>query len=382
MPPPISGPALNRPSFDHPASGRRWLIGGRIQGVGFRPFVCLLADGLGIRGSVRNRGGCVEIIAASDAAVADLFLSRLLAEHPAVAQPEVLCTEACAPPTETGFRILPSTLAADAESGAAVLLPDQSVCPSCLADMAARRGRRHQYPFTTCAQCGPRYTITRAIPFDRASTAMAEFSVCSQCRAEYERHSDRRFHAQTIACADCGPRLAWRSDARLVEGDDAALDRAVAALRDGAIVAVKGIGGYHLLCDARNDAVVRALRARKERVTKPLAVPFPRAGADELGRVRWQCAPSRVEAAALRSAARPIVLVPLRPGSELSPAIAPGLREVGALLPYSPLHDLIAGRFGGPLVATSGNLGGEPVFTDPAEAEARLAGIADAFPAP
>jgi hydrogenase maturation protein HypF len=245
--------------------------------------------------------------------------------------------------------------------------------------MAQRGGRRHHYPFITCTQCGPRYTVARQVPFDRATTAMADFPMCAACRDEYERPVDRRFHAQTIACAACGPRLVWRSGARTVVGNDAALHRAVAALRDGAIVAVKGIGGYHLLCDARNEAAVRDLRAGKNRPAKPLAVLFPRAGADELARLRLHCTPDDAEARALRSPERPIVLVRLRRDSDLSPALAPGLCELGALLPYSPLHDLIVGRFDGPLVATSGNVGGDPTLTDPADAEQRLAGIADAF---
>ncbi len=357
-------------------SARRWLIGGRVQGVGFRPFVCVLASDLRINGSVRNHGGRVEIIAASDPARADLFLRRLLSEHPPIAEPEMISAEACAPPDDRGFRILPSTSRANADG---VLLPDQSVCADCLAEIADPRAHRHFYPFTTCTQCGPRYTIMRTIPFDRATTSMAEFPLCPSCRVEYERQADRRFHAQTIACAACGPRLTWRSGTRHVSGDEAVLRRAVDALRHGAIVAVRGIGGYHLLCDARNDAVVRDLRARKRRPAKPLAVLFPRAGADELDRLRRHCAPDAAEARSLRSPARPIVLVRRLAASDLSPALAPGLRELGALLPHSPLHELIVSGFGGPLVATSGNLGDEPILTEPRDAEQRLAEIADAF---
>jgi hydrogenase maturation protein HypF len=363
---------LHTPSGD--GGARRWLIGGRIQGVGFRPFVCVLAGDLGIEGSVRNHGGRVEIIAASDAARAAVFIRRLLSEHPPIASPEVISSEACAPPAGAGFRILPSIGGAEG-----VLLPDQSVCADCLAELADPGGRRHQYPFTTCTQCGPRYTIMRGSPFDRATTGMAGFPPCPACQLEYERPADRRFHAQTIACAECGPRLTWRSGPHRASGSMVTLDCAIEALRRGKIVAVKGVGGYHLLCDAGNDAVVRELRARKRRPAKPLAVLFPRAGADGLGRVRVDCAPDGAEARSLRSAERPIVLVRLRADSALSPALAPGLREVGVLLPYSPLHELIASRFGGPLVATSGNAGGDPVVTDPADAERRLAAIADGF---
>jgi hydrogenase maturation protein HypF len=358
------------------STARRWLIGGRVQGVGFRPFVCVLAGELGIYGSVRNHGLGVEIIAASDPARAELFLRRLLSEHPPIALPEVISAEPCTPPVEMDFRILPSNID---KSAGGVLLPDQSICAQCLAEMADPGARRHRYPFTTCTQCGPRYTIMQSRPFDRAATSMATFSLCAACTVEYERPADRRFHAQTIGCTQCGPRLTWHSGARRVSGNEAALDRAIDALRHGAIVAVKGIGGYHLLCDARNDAVVRELRARKRRPAKPLAVLFPRAGADELSRLRLHCAPDVVEACSLRSPERPIVLVRRLAASDLSAAIAPGLREIGALLPYSPLHELITGRFDGPLVATSGNIGGDPVLTDPPDAERRLAEIADAF---
>jgi hydrogenase maturation protein HypF len=358
------------------ALARRWLIGGRIQGVGFRPFVCVLAGKLGVDGSVRNHGGRVEIIAAGDPVRAELFLRRLLSEHPSIARPEVISTESYVPQVEPGFRILPSSIGTGADG---VLLPDQSICAECLVEMADPAADRYNYPFITCTQCGPRYTIMQVSPFDRATTSMAEFKLCRACADEYRSPAERRFHAQTIACARCGPCLNWRSGTVRVSGNEAALHRAVDALRQGAVVAVRGIGGYHLLCDARNDAAVRILRVRKRRPVKPLAVLFPRAGADELGLLRFHCAPDAVEARSLRSPERPIVLVSQLAASDLSPALAPGLRELGALLPYSPLHELIAGRFAGPLVATSGNVGGDPVLTDPADAEQRLAEIADAF---
>jgi hydrogenase maturation protein HypF len=353
---------------------QRWLIGGRIQGVGFRPFVCLLANELGVNGSVRNYGGCVEVVAGSDPARAELFLRRLLSEHPPIARPKLVSAESWEPLAERGFRILASAGGAEA-----VLLPDQSVCDSCLAEMADPQARRYRYPFITCTQCGPRYTITRNMPFDRATTGMAAFPLCASCQAEYDRPEDRRFHAQVMACPDCGPSLCYRSGAYSVFDNQAAVARAVAALGDGAIVAVKGIGGYHLLCDASNSLAVHRLRARKRRPAKPLAVLFPRAGSDELEKLRLHCAPTVEEARSLRAPERPIVLVPLRTGTGLSPALAPGLTELGAFLPYSPLHDLIAGRFDGPLVATSGNLGGEPILTEPADAERLLASVADAF---
>jgi hydrogenase maturation protein HypF len=425
---------------------RRWLIGGRVQGVGFRPFVCLLANELGVNGSVRNEGGHVEIVAQhrswlrhqgtvghgrvgngpvgndpvgrhpqqgrgvgdsnacplplplsvpsadewgqdEDAAgITGLFLRRLLSEHPPIARPELISAEACERVVEPGFHILPSTAGLPGKEGPpgkggfeAVLLPDQSVCGACLTEMADPNARRYRYPFITCTQCGPRFTIAKAMPFDRASTVMAEFPLCARCRAEYEQPADRRFHAQVMACPDCGPTLSFWNGMDLIRGNKAALARTIAALRDGAIVAVKGIGGYHLLCDARDDAAVLRLRARKRRPAKPLAVLFPPTGTDGLDIVRTCCAPSAEEAGALRRPDRPIVLVPLREASGLSPSLAPGLCELGAMLPYSPLHHLIAGAFGGPLVATSGNVAGEPVLTEPADSERLLASVADAF---
>lgn len=359
--------------------GQRWLIGGRIQGVGFRPFVCLLANELGMSGSVRNHGGQVEIVARVDSPQADLFLRRLLSEHPPIARPKLVSCEPCGAPADHGFRILASTILPVGESGDAVLLPDQSVCDACLAEMADPMARRHRYPFVACTQCGPRYTITERLPFDRAGTSMAGFPLCAQCRVEFERPADRRFHAQIMACPDCGPSLSFRIGALDLRDNREAIDRSVEALTHGAILAVKGIGGYHLLCDAANDGAVRRLRARKRRPAKPLAVLFPRAGTDQLRTLRRYCAPDAAEANSLRTAERPIVLVRLRADCGLSPGLAPGLDELGAFLPYSPVHDLLAGAFGGPLVATSGNISGEPVLTEAIGAERHLGSIADAF---
>ncbi len=365
--------------FDVGPGGRRWLIGGRIQGVGFRPFVFTLASELGLSGSVRNLGGQVEIVANGDADEAAVFLSRLLREHPPIARPELVSAEACAAPGESGFRILPSLDTPASAMPAAEILADQSVCAACLAELLNPASRRFRYPFIACTQCGPRYTIAGAFPFDRRTTAMAGFPLCGPCQLEYDDPTDRRFHAQVTACADCGPRLRFRSGSRLVAGNEPALARAIAVLRDGAILAVRGLGGYHLLCDAANDAAVRCLRARKRRPTKPLAVMFPRAGRDGLDRLRVFCAPDPAEAESLAAPDRPIVLVPLRADRFLSPALAPGLRELGAFLPYTPLHELLLGGFGGPVVATSGNVSGQPVMTEPDEAERRLGPIADAF---
>ena len=366
-------PPLSPASSPAPRA-QRWLIGGLVQGVGFRPFVYLLANQLRLSGTVRNCGGHVEVVCGGDTAECGSFLRKLLSEHPGIARPRLVTTEPCAPPTGSGFLILPSICGGDA-----IVPVDQSICDLCLREMAEPTSRRHLYPFITCTQCGPRYTIMAGAPFDREATVMAEFPLCGACWAEYGSPLDRRFHAQVMACPDCGPRLWFRDGSAELRGNARAVAGAVAALRTGAIVAVKGIGGYHLLCDACDDAALDRLRARKRRPTKPLAVMFPRSGDDGLEILRRHCAPDAVESHSLGSSARPIVLVPLRRGSGLSKTLAPGLAELGTFLPYSPLHDLIVGAFGRPLVVTSGNLSGEPVVTEEIGAEHRLRAIADAF---
>jgi hydrogenase maturation protein HypF len=240
--------------------------------------------------------------------------------------------------------------------------------------------RRFGYPFTGCTQCGPRYTLVRALPYDRSNTGMAAFSPCPRCQAEYDDPLDRRHHAQVLACADCGPNLLWRSAGLKVRGNEAAVKIAIDTLRDGGIVALRGVGGYHLMCDAANERAVALLRLRKGRPSKPLAVIVPWRGSDGLDAVRVlaPALPAEVEAA-LCSPERPIVLVEPRADAPLAAAVAPGLREVGVMLPCSPLQHLVLDGFGAALVATSGNVSGEPVITDPTEAELRLAPVADGF---
>jgi hydrogenase maturation protein HypF len=257
--------------------------------------------------------------------------------------------------------------------------PDLFCCADCLAEMRSPGDRRYRYPFTNCTQCGPRYTIISDLPYDRPKTSMAGFPMCAACSAEYGNPADRRFHAQPLACPDCGPSLVFSARGRSVSGNEAALRATIDCLRGGGIAAVKGIGGYHLICDAANhDAVVR-MRARKGRPDKPLAVMFPEQGVDGLDVVRAHVRLVPAEAAACRDPVRPIVLARRRPESSLSAALAPGLSDLGVFLPYSPLHHLLLGDFGGPLVATSGNVSGEPVIVENAEAERRLSGVADGF---
>jgi len=346
-------------------------VSGRVQGVGFRPFVYRLAHRHGIKGWVRNVNGAVEIHAEGAPARLQRFSEALLAEAPPLSAPGPLTVARCAAEQIRDFSIRDSLAA----SAADIHLPaDGFVCADCLSELHNPANRRHRYPFINCTQCGPRYTLITALPYDRPSTAMRDFALCPDCRREYENPLDRRFHAEPIACPVCGPHLEFVSGEAIHPGDEAALTAAVAALRAGKIVAVKGVGGYHLLCDAMSDDAVSKLRARKPRPAKPLAVMFR-----DLKALCEAAHPTSEQEVLLASPERPIVLLPKRTHSSLSEHIAPGLAEIGCLLPYSPLHDLLLNDFGGPLVATSGNLSGEPVLTDNRETQTRLAHIADAF---
>jgi hydrogenase maturation protein HypF len=391
----------------------RFVLGGRVQGVGFRPFVHRLAAQHALNGWVRNRVGEVEIHAQGEPAALAAFAHALVHEAPPLARPALLSHAAATPQALEGFGILPSTAATQPRIH---VPPDYFCCDDCLREFGDPRDRRHRYPFINCTQCGPRYTLIARLPYDRPNTTMAEFALCPECRREYENPSDRRFHAEPVACPVCGPRLSFTEPLRdlhrsplpqgegegqgegfvpesdhpphpspLPEGEGdtfgtpRALAHAVRALCAGQIVAVKGIGGYHLMCNARNDQAVARLRAHKPRPDKPLAVLVPRRGADGLDAVRAIAVPTQAEAKLLTDPSRPIVLLVKRADSPLSPLIAPGLAEVGVFLPYSPLHHLLLEDFGGPLVATSANVSGEPVLTDNADVERRLSHVADAF---
>jgi len=357
-----------------PIIARRWIVGGRVQGVGFRPFVYRLALRCGVTGWVRNRAGEVEVLAQGEAQSLRRFAAALMSEAPPLARAEIIAKLPAVVEPIANFEIRES----EATSPARIHVPpDQFACDDCLAELNDPRDRRFRYPFVNCTQCGPRYTLIERLPYDRPNTSMGGFALCRACAAEYADPGDRRFHAEPIACPRCGPRIEFRvsgADARY--GDDA-LAAAISALCAGKIVAVKGIGGYHLLCDAANSAAVTALRARKRRPHKPLAVMFPLQR--DLAALRRAAAPSALHAAKLRDPLRPIVLVPKKAVGYLAPEIAPGISEIGAMLPYSPLHHLLLEDFGAPLVATSGNVNGEPVLTDNAMAEARLGAVADAF---
>ena len=367
-----AGPA---PAPPPPARRLRLEVRGRVQGVGFRPFVWRLARGLGLAGRVANTAQGVAIeVEGPEPALAD-FRRRLTADAPAMTRIEAVAATARPPEGGAGFEIQASDRAG-ARTVAAT--PDIATCPACLAEIRDPAARRYRYPFTNCTDCGPRYSILRRLPYDRANTTMAGFAMCPACRAEYDDPGDRRFHAQPIACPECGPRLTLRAaDGREIAAEDAALAAAASALAEGRILALKGLGGYQLLADARDAGAVAALRARKRRPDKPFALM-----AADLAMARALGIATRMEADLLATPEGPIVLMRRRTDAgalAVAEAVAPGTPLLGVMLPTTPLHHLLADAVGFPLVATSGNRADEPMATDPDAARARLAGIADLF---
>ena len=349
----------------------RLRIDGVVQGVGFRPSVYRRARQFGVAGFVANSPAGVTIEAEGAAgAVAD-FVRTVVDAPPRGARVVNVEIETLAPIGDVAFEVRTSLL--EGERAAAVL-PDLATCDDCLRELFDPADRRHRYPFTNCTHCGPRYSIVEDLPYDRSRTSMRRFPMCAACRAEYADPADRRFHAEPNACPVCGPQLAlWDAAGAVLATHDPALLAAAQAIRDGAIVALKGLGGFHLVVDARNDAAVRRLRARKAREEKPFAVMFP-----SLTAVEDACAVGEEERRSLVSPQRPIVLV-RRGRSDLAESVAPENPCVGAMLPYTPLHHLLLGSLAFPVVATSGNRSDEPIVTEEREAPSRLAGIADVF---
>ncbi|MBH0179777.1 MAG: carbamoyltransferase HypF [Nitrospira sp.] len=345
-------------------------VEGTVQGVGFRPFVYRLAHELALTGWVRNTRNGVLIEVEGDAPAVEAFLQRLKADAPISASVEVMST--CVVPVvgDVRFSIGPST-----ESGQRVLVipPDLATCVDCFRELIDPHDRRFRYPFLTCTQCGPRYSLLTAIPYERSNTTMAGFQLCSACRTEYKAEADRRFHAEPIACPICGPRLSlWDEQGHETANGEGALRQAEALLRAGLIVAVKGLGGFQLWVDAKSEEAVRRLRDRKQRPEKPFAVLFP-----SIEVVSGYCQLSSDEEALLCSPQAPIVLARKRRDAVLADAVAPGNPYLGVMLPAMPLHHLLMASLQQPMVATSGNRSEEPIVTDEREALVRLKGIAD-----
>ena len=349
-------------------------VEGDVQGVGFRPFAWHAASGLGIGGFVANTNGGVLIEAEGTAAGIEAFVKAMESgcPPPAVVRGMTVCE---LPPDGTAaFEIRSSIATAGARPS---ISPDLATCAACVAELFDPGNRRHRYPFINCTQCGPRYSILRAMPYDRANTTMSGFAFCGACAAEYGDPRDRRFHAQPNACPTCGPQLAlWKPDGRPSAVRDEALLAAADAVRAGAILALKGLGGFQLVVDARDGDAVARLRALKQRARKPFAVMFP-----ALAAVTAVCAPSAAERTLLLDAAAPIVLVARRSGADgaIAGSVAPGNPRLGAMLPCSGLHHLLMHELGFPVVATSGNRSGECIVFDEAEALHRLGGLADLF---
>jgi hydrogenase maturation protein HypF len=349
-------------------------VEGTVQGVGFRPYVYRLARELGLGGYVLNDSSGVLLEVEGDASDVADFLSRLAPEAPSLAVVERVVCQELAPDGRSGFEIVPSAPSGRAD---APVTPDSATCADCLRELFDAGDRRFRYPFINCTNCGPRFSIVLGVPYDRPLTTMASFRMCAECRREYDDPGDRRFHAQPNACPHCGPALALldRTGAPLPgrEGEDA-VQAAARALRGGEILALKGIGGYHLACRADEHRAVAALRARKHREDKPFALM-----AADLASARQLVEIEPEVGELLRSPQRPIVLAPRLPGAPVAPSVAPGAPELGVMLPYSPIHHLLVADTAAALVMTSGNASDEPIAYRDEDALARLAGIADLF---
>jgi hydrogenase maturation protein HypF len=352
---------------------RAIFVRGVVQGVGFRPFAYRLAQEEALAGWIGNDTEGVTIEVEGPQAHVDRFQERLAAEMPALARIDAIASQQLEATGERGFRIVASEVLGRVSTG---IPADAATCEDCLRELFDPADRRYRYPFLNCTNCGPRYTITRRIPYDRPQTSMARFPMCADCQKEYQDPANRRFHAQPNACWVCGPQIAFRtSEGAETWGGEAALERTIELLAAGKIVAIKGIGGFHLSVDATNESAVKRLRERKHRYGKPLAVMVR-----DVAAARAVCALNAEEEALLKTHARPIVLARKREGSGIAANVAPDVPWLGVFLPYAPLHHLIfADARIMALIMTSANLSEEPIAIDNEEALNRLGGIADAL---
>ncbi|NMN99395.1 carbamoyltransferase HypF [Antrihabitans stalactiti] len=350
---------------------RRMIVRGIVQGVGFRPFVAKLARDLGLSGHCGNDDYCVFIEIEGPSATIAAFATRLRTDAPPLSVIVDIHTDIVAAQGDTSFDIVDSRHRADART---LISPDVATCADCVREFNDPTDRRYLHPFINCTNCGPRFTVITDLPYDRPATTMAPFPMCAQCLIEYHMPSNRRYHAQPISCHACGPRIYFEQAGRQEFGDDVVMRRVHDALDAGRIVAVKGLGGFHLVCDAANSAAVARLRSRKRRPDKPFALM-----AADLGVVGAICEVSDIDERLLAGAAHPIVLMKRRSTTLVATEVAPGVDEFGVMLPYTPLHHLLFR--GGPrlLVMTSGNASDEPLCFDNDDARQRLGAIADAF---
>ena len=356
---------------------KRIVVQGLVQGVGFRPFIYQLALQHQLSGWVRNCLGQVEIhVEGNSVNLAD-FEIAIFSHAPAAARPVPSNSTDTSIENINTFSILDSV----DQGKANISVPaDLFTCDDCLAELNQPANRRYRYPFINCTQCGPRYTLIRSLPYDRPNTTMVNFRLCPACLAEYENPLDRRYHAEPVACPDCGPTLEYKTrGGESITHNDAAIAACIESLRHGDVIAVKGIGGYHLMCDASNDSAVTKLRNNKPRPDKPLAVIFPAPVDNPFAILDKHLDLTEYDKIFITSPSRPILLVNKPGNSVLSEHIAPGLSELGVMLPYSPLHHLLLNDYHAPLVATSANLRGEPVLIGNAEVEQRLGHVAEGF---
>ncbi len=350
----------------------RITIHGAVQGVGFRPFVFNLAEELKLTGWVCNTSCGVVIEGEGDKGALDQFLVRLKNEKPPRSFFQSL---QCSHLEPIGFKKFEIKESSASDQKQAIILPDIATCPECLFEILNEKDRRHLYPFTNCTNCGPRYSIIESLPYDRPSTSMKDFNMCEDCQKEYDNSKNRRFHAQPNACPECGPHLElWDETGGVVDSHHQALLTAARALKAGKIVAIKGLGGFHLMVDANNPKALESLRYRKHRQEKPFALMFP-----TIESIESECEVSQQEKALIVSVECPIVLVKREETCNLPKELAPGNPYLGVMLPYTPLHHILMRELNIPMVATSANLSDEPICTDNLEALKRLKNIADLF---
>jgi hydrogenase maturation protein HypF len=368
-------------------TARHLKISGQVQGVGFRPFIYRIAIKHKLNGWVRNSIGIVEIHVQGVETNIQNFIKDIFDINPPLAKPELDSEQDATPDSFDSFTIKKSFVTEENKDSISVPT-DLFLCDDCLCELNDPKDRRYHYPFINCTQCGPRYTLIKMLPYDRKNTTMADFKLCQDCLFEYENPLHRRFHAEPIACPSCGPSLSFHRGNLFIDDNHEALQHAITALKEGKVVAVKGIGGYHLMCDATNSQAIQYLRDKKPRPDKPLAIMFPAPVNNPFHHAEASVKLSEDDRAFLLQAARPILLLEKKPvitqqadgiKNSLAENVAPGLNEIGVMLPYSPLHHLLLDAFKKPLVATSANISGEPVLTDNDAVEKRLHHVCHAF---